>query len=97
MKRILINVIFFFLLIACAQAESNPLSGLVIDHDRITGTVAAQFTGADGQQFLQEIGVDCPVPAAFHANEIWAVTNRHITEESLAYALNAIGQSDEGT
>ena len=97
MKRILINVIFFFLLIACAQAESNPLSGLVIDHDKITGTVAAQFTGADGQQILQEIGVDCPVPAAIHANEIWAVTNRHITEESLAYALNAIGQSDEGT
>lgn len=98
MKHIIAELALLFALIcgmaACAQADL--LADLVIEDQRITGTIESCFGAGTEYERWETILVDCPLPTQAYTEEIITTTYRLFSKKDVQKALRAIGQSDQG-
>ena len=81
---------------AAASAQDDLLANLVIENQRITGTMEV-FLGEGTQYERKEtILVDCPLPTQPYSGEIFTTEYRHFGKKDIQKALKTIGQSDQG-
>lgn len=84
------------LLPSASPAQEDPLAGIVIEDGWMTGTVTAHFSVGSGNEFVDEIKVDCPEPPEAYPSEILTVADGYVSKKQMQQALKAAGQSTEG-
>lgn len=98
MKHIIaeLALLVFVAFSAAACAQDDLLANLLIEDQRITGTIESCFGAGTEYEQWETILVDCPLPAQAYTEEIITTTYRRIVKKDVQNALKAIGQSDEG-
>lgn len=89
-------LLLFMAVGAAACAQDDLPANLVIENQRITGTIEVCFGAGTEYEQCETILVDCPLPAQAYTQEIITTTYRRIGKRDVQKALKAIGQSDQG-
>lgn len=98
MKHILSKI--FVLLILCAiplTSRGEMPKGITVKSGRISGTVTATFGKGTEYETTHDLPIDCSVPNGIYTPEIFEVEYRYFSKKDIQKALQAIGQSDQGT
>lgn len=93
MKRFLIELAAMLLLLAPATLGEGLPDGLIVEENRLSGTVKTHF-GEDGTD--GEILVDCPPPEAAYPPEILTLSKGYVSKKQMQAALRSAGQSGQG-
>jgi len=98
MKRMIAELVLlvFVTFSASACAQGDPLAGLVIEDQHITGNIEACFGEGTEYKQWETILVDCPLPAQMYTEEIITTTYRRFGKRDVQKALRAIGQREQG-
>lgn len=95
--RLLTSLCFLLLPGPCAFSQSDPLAGLTIQDNQVSGMAPACFGAGTKYETHGEIKVDFPLPAEAYPAEILTVGNRFVSKKQMQSALKAAGQSTQGT
>lgn len=90
----------FVLLLLCAvplTLKGEIPKGIMVKDGRISGTVTAIFGKGTEDETAHDLQLDCPVPNGIYTPEIFEVEYRYFSKKDVQKALQAIGQSDQGT
>ena len=93
MKRFLIELAAMLLLLAPATLGEGLPDGLIVEENRLSGTVKTHF-GEDGTD--GEILVDCPPPKDSYPPEILTLSKGYVSKKQMQAALRSAGQSGQG-
>jgi len=98
MKHIF-NKIFILLLLCILPSTSKGemLQGIMVEDGRISGIVTALFGKGTEYETTHTLQIDCSVPNGIYTPEIFEVEYRYFSKKDIQKALQAIGQSDQGT
>lgn len=98
MKHIF-NKIFILLLLCILPSTSKGemLQGIMVEDGRISGIVTALFGKGTEYETTHNLQIDCSVPNRIYTPEIFEVEYRYFSKKDIQKALQAIGQSDQGT
>lgn len=97
MKRIIAELALLLMLAfsAAACAQGDLPGDLVIENQRLTGTLEACFGAGSEYEQWETILVDCPLPAQAYTEEIIQTEYRRFSKKDVQKALEAIGQRSE--